>query len=519
MSVNNTKKLDSRDLEQLLSATQVSRAGTEFVPSDDRWTLDYEERVTPSLSRIEALFERDVKPYFRLAMARYAAINAPDTVRTMMDSLSMVLNDHASLTNILDPIQFISLKAKLGKDREWSISKLRSFFRFWYCSGLWGVSDGFISATDKLVFSGGPKGRPVREKCPVSGPYTPIEMQGIITGINNAFANRELEITPYLATLLLAQMGVRRKQAVQLVFGDFKNQHGKLSVAMPRAKQRGADHRDAFTNFEISEDLYAAVMLQKQYVIDHISVCQPDIESLSDFLPVFPKFDAFRNQTIRSERDITPGHHSTRISFAELLHVTERIINVHSERTGMPLHLTASRFRRSLGTDLAREGHGVSVIATSLDHTDHQHAGVYIESSAEFATRLDMRIGKALAPMAQAFAGVIVKSEKSAIRGSDPTSRVRSQNGVANIGSCGEFGFCGAHAPVACYTCSRFQPWLDAPHEDVLFELYEERKETLAMTGDETIAGILDRQILAVEDVIARCAEININTGSEAERG
>ncbi|MCW8884779.1 MAG: hypothetical protein OQK12_05920, partial [Motiliproteus sp.] len=52
------------------------------------------------------------------------------------------------------------------------------------------------------------------------------------------------------------------------------------------------------------------------------------------------------------------------------------------------------------------------------------------------------------------------------------------------------------------------QPWLYGPHEDVLIQLYQEREETLAVTGDETIAGVLDLQILAVEDVINRCAEM-----------
>jgi len=199
--------------------------------------------------------------------------------------------------------------------------------------------------------------------------------------------------------------------------------------------------------------------------------------------------------------------------------VTERVIDIYSERTGMRLHLTSARFRRSMGTDLAREGHGVAVIQIALDHNDHQNCGVYTETSAEFATRLDMRIGKLLAPMAQAFAGVLVKNEKSALRGNDKRSRVRTQDGEGNIGNCGEMGFCGAHAPIACYTCVKFQPWLDAPHEEVLIELYEERESTLALTGDETMAGILDRQILAVEDVINRCAEMKQNIEKEADRG
>ena len=169
---------------------------------------------------------------------------------------------------------------------------------------------------------------------------------------------------------------------------------------------------------------------------------------------------------------------------------------------------TSKRFRSTLGTDLNREGAGVGVIAAALDHTDHQNAGVYVESTGDNATRLNHKIGKLLAPLAQAFAGMIVRDETKAERGNDPTSRIRSIDGTENVGSCGNHSFCSANAPVACYTCVKFQPWLDAPHEDVLADLYEERERILNTTNDETIARILDRSILAVEDVIRRCENL-----------
>lgn len=519
MNRYNAVELNPRDLEELLSSKSISRAGRVFRPTDDHWKLSYSGQSHARLSKVERVFSEEKRPYFRLALARYATLNSADHVFNVITFLSMLQNDYADLLDILDPIQFISLKARRGKTREYQLATIRGFFRYWHNSEIWGVSDEFISATSHVVFSGNEKGRAVKEKCPFTGPYTPIEMQGIITGINNAFANRDLEITPYLATLLMAQRGVRRAQVVQLVFGDFKQRGEKFNVSMPRAKQRGSEYREAFEDFEISEDLYNATMLQRQHVIDQLSVFHPDIEFVSDLLPVFPIFGALERQTVHSKDDINPSHHITRTHVSELLNVTEKAINVHSERTGMPLHLTSLRFRRSMGSDLAREGYGVSVIATALDHNDHQHCGVYTETSAEFATRLDLRIGKVLAPMAQAFAGVIVKSEESALRGNDPTSRVRSQDGAENIGNCGEMGFCGAHAPIACYTCKRFQPWLDAPHEEVLFQLYEEREEILSITGDETMAGILDRQILAVEDVINRCAEMKLGIDKGNDHG
>jgi hypothetical protein len=75
------------------------------------------------------------------------------------------------------------------------------------------------------------------------------------------------------------------------------------------------------------------------------------------------------------------------------------------------------------------------------------------------------------------------------------------------MGNCGEHGFCGLLAPIACYTCRSFQPWLDGPHDAVLEHLICERERLLA-GSDVRIASINDRTILAVAEVIRRCDEI-----------
>ena len=64
-----------------------------------------------------------------------------------------------------------------------------------------------------------------------------------------------------------------------------------------------------------------------------------------------------------------------------------------------------------------------------------------------------------------AYTGTPVDGEAKAVRGLDPTSRVGTRE--TQVGTCGSAGFCGAQA-YACYTCCHFQPWLDAPHHNVL---------------------------------------------------
>ena len=81
-------------------------------------------------------------------------------------------------------------------------------------------------------------------------------------------------------------------------------------------------------------------------------------------------------------------------------------------------------------------------------------------------------------------------------------------NGIVNLGTCGSYGFCGALAPIACYTCNHFQPWLDGPHEAVLDGLIYDRDKVLEKTEDRKIASVNDRLILAVSDVVGRCSAI-----------
>lgn len=202
--------------------------------------------------------------------------------------------------------------------------------------------------------------------------------------------------------------------------------------------------------------------------------------------------------------------HRTGASISDALTKIVESLGVISVRTGEAINITPYRFRRTTGTRAAVEGHGELIIAELLDHTDTQNVGVYVQAVPEIVERIDRAMAFHLAPLAQAFAGTIVSSEEDAIRGGDPSSRVcdpRFDSSMKPMGSCGSHGFCGAMAPVACYTCRSFQPWLDGPHEAVLNYLIAEREHLLA-EADLRIASINDRTILAVAEVVARCNQI-----------
>jgi len=202
-------------------------------------------------------------------------------------------------------------------------------------------------------------------------------------------------------------------------------------------------------------------------------------------------------------------HHAERDNCNEILMRCASHLNICSERTGELLNLRSKRFRYTLGTNLAREGRGEYVIAEALDHSDTQNAGVYVRNTPDIVERIDKAVAMRLAPLAQAFQGVLVVSEQDAIRGSDKASRI--SNARDNVGTCGSYGFCGALAPVACYTCAHFQPWLDGPHEAILEELLTKRDDVMDATEDAKIAAVNDRLILAVSDVIQRCQKQKVS--------
>ena len=114
------------------------------------------------------------------------------------------------------------------------------------------------------------------------------------------------------------------------------------------------------------------------------------------------------------------------------------------------------------------------IIAELLDHADTQNVDVYTANTPEFAAKLDEKLGFLMAPYARAFMGIVVDKEQDAKRGNDLSSRIR-HNG-AGAGTCGTYGYCGANAPIPCYTCTNFQPWLDGPHEKVYQDLLNDRK-------------------------------------------
>ncbi|MDD4965506.1 site-specific integrase [Halothiobacillus sp.] len=483
--------------------------GYSFLLSDEYWTLDKNVRI--NVGHVGSLLSEPTRTGFLQALAFYASELSSHHVNNVHDRLRHMLISTGA--DEINEVMLINYRATLNPRTEWYLGVISGFLRRWHRLGYPGVSMDVIRLLDGWTIKGNRKGDAVKRKDPEAGPLTDNELQAFNEGAVQAFERDVISLSEMAMCLVTSSTGRRPIQISHLRVGDIlsgKNMKNEplYLLNVPRGKQQH-DFRASFKPFAITEDLLRILDAQAKHSIKQVEellgfrLQQADRQQI----PLFPDVDVVKSiASPRELRDLlkTDKLHIASAVVSDVLQFVADAAGIHSERTGDVLRLNARRFRYTTGTRAAREGFGELVIAELLDHTDTQNAGVYIKNIPEHVKRLDEAVGFQLAPYAQAFAGVLVDAEKQARRGGDPTSRIRTEGG-RGIGTCGEFGFCGANVPIPCYTCMHFQPWLDGPHEEVYAHLIDERDRLIDLTGDVQVTTVLDRSILAVADVIQRC--------------
>ena len=491
-----------------VNAQSVSRSrdGWEFSKYDRTWRLN--KNVIIELEWLDDLTEV-LRNSFLNTLYFYAVNSSSSHAQNMMYRAKhfFLFTGGRLDTNVL-----LEFRANLNPSTEHYLGSLKGFFVTWYRQGHQGIKEEFIRTLQSWVLKGNESGRAVLQMDSQKGPLTDIEMQGVLDGVITCYSKRRLRLETFTLILILLYTGRRAIQLVTLKIKDVReNKTNKVAgyeINFPRAKQRYAMWRSTFKACAIDEDLWLVLQLQIADIIKKLQslVDFPLSDALIQELPLFPDFSTVSRRTTESDLldllQFDYVHAPVKICNTALTRFLDTQC-VFSERTGEPLNLTSRRFRSTLGTNLARQGYGIAIVAEVLDHSDLQSAGCYIKSLSDIVERIDKAVAQQLAPFAQAFQGVLVKSEQEAIRGADPSSRI--SNGQVNVGTCGSFGFCGALAPVACYTCTHFQPWVDGPHEQVLNELLASSDRVWEVTQDFKVASANDRLILAVTEVVRRC--------------
>lgn len=490
----------------------TSKDGYQFDPNDNHWKLNKD--VTISLVLPDRL-DNDTERGFRATLQRYAEEASARHTRNMETRFKRYLRDTGA--SRVTPTDLMNWRALLGQDEQWQLGGLKGFLLAWHDYGFDGISNDVVDLLQGWRIQGNEKGAAVASGCPETGPYTDLEIAALLDWANMAVANQTLAFEDYAYLLVVAMTARRPVQIAALRGKDLIQQTSRgvqqFRLNCPRAKQRRTRFRGSFRALATIEDLY--LVLQQQHrqsviAVEHAIGAHLDPDLAAE-VPIFINRQVLKHlMDVADLKKILFGSapdqlHATTAWLAGCLQRCARASTARSERTGEFIRLSATRFRHTRGTKLRREGFGPFVIAELLDHSDIQNAKVYTENTAQESVIINELIGPQLAPFAQACLGRLVKSERDAIRGDDPRSRVPNDR-QHPVGTCGNYGFC-ASGYRACYTCYHFQPWIDGPHEEVLADLYGEKERARAAGCADVVVNANDQLILAVEHCVLLCRQ------------
>lgn len=478
----------------------TTRDGLAFNPSSDVWPLWSASRQVSFTFHSLQRTAPALLPALKATLCWYAKERSVDTARNALSRLTEFCGATSAAQNLpvheVSAQALINYRASLEPRRAWLMASLGGVIKRWHQLRYPGIAEDAIKYLRSVRLKGNQKGAAVLTMDPRTGPFTDLELEAIQASLNTSYGRNEISTADFLATWLFMLLGARPIQVAALKVCDVRvavasDRRRAYTLHVPRAKQR-------FQGIRVQQKLRALNPQVGELLAEHAASVRRRFRSrLSDpsLAPLFPSARPLRT---------APGFqwHLTGEALSKRIGSALSRVAARSERTGEILAITPVRFRRTLGTRAAAEGHGERVIAELLDHSDLQSVGVYTAMRPELLRRIDKALALELAPLAQAFAGTVVASAPS------PEGRITDPRFDATMrrpmGSCGHKGTCGLLAPLACYTCASFRPWIRGPHAAVLDYLLAERERLLAAT-DMRIASINDRTLLAVADVLRRC--------------
>ncbi|RWL85676.1 MAG: site-specific integrase [Mesorhizobium sp.] len=482
-----------------------------FDPRPDEWVV---ANIQFGANRIDFHQLRNltasIKHKLKLTLARHAENNSYAHFQNIFSRFLAFYR--AELEDLATPCGKVSLphvlnyKTKQSAATEWKLGVLRILFLDMEALGYGICSDEAVRFLRDSTIKGNVKGTSIRTRDPEEGAFSDGELLSIQSAVNEAYARGDLDLPTYAMAWLFLAYGARPIQIAALKEKDLvvcadANGTRFYALRMPRAKQHGEGTRDSFKTRYCSKQIGQLLEL----LIKENRALKADSRIADGEWPLF----------IANAEGNLP-----RLQYHMSSHAVGRQLRTKLGRiTG--LKANAKRFRITLAQRAVDDGKDKYTVAELLDHSDTQNVEVYFEAGPAMVERLDRHLAMELAPLAQAFAGVLVLSEADARRGDDPRSRIYDKTLRNNVdrplGTCGQMSFCGLHAPFACYTCRHFQPWLDAPHEEFLLALIEDRDRMVAESYSPKIYNIKNRTILAVAEVVQLCAaETEMSAGAVA---
>lgn len=506
--MENKSKVGDKGGQVALSWTLPERSqmknGGGFNPNEDVWLL--KSGVESNRVDFSVLNERlnpDVLFGYRKTLDWFARNKSLESVKVANAAMISMVGKAADkkIALITDVMVLGYIGAGNVVPPGWGV--LKTFFKKWHEQRNPGLDESAykVALKAKTANLSGNNDQPLLTLCPIKGPFSSIERDAFHKAYNEAFANGVINEAAYIALSLERVFGARPSQLALMKLKDFEEieNNGRLEYVLriPSAK-KSEKSRHRFKNRLLVQEFGELMRTYCEKVaLRYVSEDIPSGE-----LPLFPM------EVVNKGHVWSEGYkfHKTNEGMGSLISGSESKIRCISERTGEVMHINARRFRYTLGTVMAEEGHPASTIAEALDHEGIGTVMSYVAVTGKLHGRLNKAMAMQLAPIAQAFEGKLAK-RGDVDSGLKSIRDIRVAGTYEPVGNCGKSSVCHYAAPIACYTCKNFRPFVDAPHEPLLDFLLAERERLMGVSGN-TMAAIEDRTIIAIAEVLVKCNEV-----------
>ena len=427
--------------------------------------------------------------------------HAPDTVANAIHFLCRMAR-HVPIGGAISAAALMDYRSLLPREQLHYLGHIATFLKSWVARGDPGVERDVLRFFNSIKIPGNVKGAAVRTHHPTKGPFTDAELQGITLAAREAHREGRVSGQDFAILLALTATGSRPGQLSMLTCGDLVPPAPESSaprLLVPSLKKRT---RQRLTRERVIPRELAALLKK---LVEERSRDERFQAIPVDRRPIFAvAATAFAS---------LPDAHIGKRGVSGALKRIQSALDLRSARTGAPINLAPRRFRSTLGTRAADAGHPPVLIAHLLDHTDLQNVGVYVESRPSIVDRMDAALHDRVEPLAGLFTGAVVADETKSGIAEAPSRRIAAAVG-SGVGTCAGPRACVRLAPLACYTCAAFRPWRDAPHDDLLRSLIQERSTLLTDGISPQVAGANDATIMAVAEVADRCRAMRTGTAN-----
>ncbi len=484
---------------------RFTRLGTAYRFHEKSWRIrEGVSHVHFNFGLVEASITPSVLAGLKLTLSWLLANKASATAYNTYSSFVHMLRETARTPSKplsrLTRYDLMSYRAALSDKQVNRLHTLAILVRKWRELDDVSVARDAIEFLDAIRLKTPPLGEPVRTLCPFRGPLTAVEDEAFQAALNTAFASGQIGEDAFFASWLTRAIGQRPSQTAALKVCDLVAEQRadgafKYSIRVPRAKKPHMKHaRESLKTRPLVRQIAEPLQSYLKAVAERFSELMDDPTQA----PMFPR------ARLGSPASGEFAWHRTGAELADLMVETAKSLGAHSERTGEVLRVSPTRLRRTVGTRAAQEGHGEIVIAEILDHTNTASARYYVANVPQIVERIDAAVANSLAPLARAFQGLPPASRQE--QGPDVPNEIldmRKDQSDRAMGQC-TGGDCRFLAPVACYTCRHFKPWIDGPHQELRDELIAQRNDQLVRNAPR-VAAVHDRTILAISQVIQIC--------------